>query len=331
MLGSTILLATLFAQFDIPPTVTPQEFQAWFDAADDGDLVVPDAVVQGARRFRYVFVGGFANEQMKGYFVQNTKDLHAMGVPRSSIHMIFPSSRETIEESAQSIREAFFTISSRGPERIVVIAHSRGACDALAFALTEPEFIRDHVEALFLVQGAFGGTALADYVVGNGPSMDNRMPARFRIIAGVVANLERGLIRRGHHAGLSGLTRAESQPFWARMLADHANAIPILAPRTFFIRSESRPSRLGRFRRAIGWYLNIYDGPNDGIVAVKDQYIPGLGTSLCILNCGHGDLTCNLTSGRSARRVRRALTQCVAMAVGRAGAEAAMAYPRQER
>lgn len=321
MIGTTLLLAGLLGQFDVAPTVTPREFQAWFDAASDGDLVVPNAIARGARRFRYVFVGGFANEQMKGYFVQNSKDLRSLGVPRTAIHTIFPSSRETVEECAQKIREEFYTISSEGPERLVVIAHSRGACDTLAFALGDPAFVRDHVEALFLVQGPFGGTVLADYVVGDGPLMDKRMPTRFRIVASLIAKLERGLMHRGHHAGLAGLTRRDSQPFWARMLTDHAEAIPILTARTFFVRSETKPSRLGRFRRAIGWYLHIYDGPNDGIVAVKDQYIPGLGTSLCILNCGHGDLTCNLATGRTARRVRRALTQSIAMTVGRAGAE----------
>ena len=322
MMGTTLLLVGLLGQYDIAPTVTPFEFQSWFDSATDSDLILPKAIAQGATRFRYVFVGGFANEQMRGYFVQNVKDLHALGVPRSSIHTIFPSSRQTVEECAQKVREEVFTIASKGPERLVIIAHSRGACDALAFALSEPAFIRDHVEALFLIQGAFGGTALADYVVGEGPSMDKRMPTRFRIIASLVGKLERGLMRHGAHAGLSGLTRGASEPFWARMLADHAEAIPILNPRTFFIRSEIQPSALGRFRRAIGWYLHLYDGPNDGVVAVKDQYIPGLGTNLCILTCGHGELTCNITSGRSARRVRRALTLCIAMTVGRAGAEA---------
>ena len=216
-MGTTLLLFGLLGQFDIAPTVSPHEFQSWFDAATDGELVVPKAIARGATRFRYVFVGGFANEQLRGYFVQNIKDLHSMGVPRTSIHTIFPSSRETVEECAQKVREEFFTISSKGTERLVVIAHSRGACDALAFALCEPAFVRDHVEALFLIQGAFGGTALADYVVGEGPSMDKRMPTRFRIIASLVGKLERGLMHQGTHAGLSGLTRGESQPFWARI------------------------------------------------------------------------------------------------------------------
>ena len=316
MIG-TLLLAGLLGGLNAPPALTPAEFQAWFDIARDGRLVIPSEVTQRAKGYRYVFVGGFASEQIRGYFAQNSKDLRAGGVPRSSIHTIFPSSRDTIEEGAETFRRALFTAASKGPERLVVIAHSRGACDALAFALNEPEFIRDHVEALFLVQGAFGGTALADYVVGEGQAMDGRMPTKFRIIAHLIGKLEQVMVHRGDHAGLSGMTRGESRPFWTRMLETHADAIPIVGPRTFFIRSGTEPSRLGRFRRAIGWYLHTYEGPNDGIVAVDDQYLPGLGTSLCVLHYGHGELTCNLGSGRIARRGRRALTDCIVMAVGR--------------
>jgi pimeloyl-ACP methyl ester carboxylesterase len=317
MIGTTLFLAGLCAALDNPTAVSPTEFRAWFDSASAGKLSVPADVGRGAKRFRYVFVGGFANEQMRGYFAENTKELRALGVPRSAIHTIFPSSSQTIEEGTATFREQIYSASSAGPERLVVIAHSRGACDALAFALAEPGFIRDHVESMFLIQGAFGGTALADYVTGDGPAMDDRMPTKYRIVAHLIGRLERGLVDRGDHAGLSALTRGESRPYWARMLELHADAIPILSPKTFFIRSETAPSRLGRFRRAIGWYLTTYDGPNDGIVALKDQYIPGLGTSLCVLECGHGDLTCNLNSSRSARRVRRALAQCIVMAVGR--------------
>jgi hypothetical protein len=317
MIGTTLFLAALCTALDDPPYVSPADFRAWFDAASAGKLSVPAEVGRGAKRFRYVFVGGFASEQMRGYFAENTKELRALGVPRSAIHTIFPRSSQTIEEEASTFREQIYKAASEGPERLVIIAHSRGACDAMAFALAEPGFVRDHVESIFLIQGAFGGTALADYVTGAGPAMDDRMPTKYRIVAHLIGKLERSLVDRGDHAGLPALTRGESRPYWARMLEIHADAIPILGPKTFFIRSETTPSRLGRFRRAIGVYLTTYDGPNDGIVAVKDQYLPGLGTSLCVLECGHGDLTCNLNSGRSARRIRRALAQCIVMAVGR--------------
>ncbi len=317
MIGTILHLAALCAGLDAPPAVSPGEFRAWFDAAREGTLVVPDDVARTARGFRYVFVAGFAHEQIPGYFAQNVKDLRALGVPKAAIHAIFPSSEETVEESAEAFRRRIFTIASAGTEPLVVIAHSRGACDALTFALTEPAFVRDHVAALFLVQGAFGGTALADYVVGEGHPIDEKMPEQYRTFTRVIGDIERELVRRGPHAGLPGLTRVEARAYWVRMLRQHAEAIPAIAPRTFFLRSAIDPARLGRFRRAIGHYLTTYDGPNDGIVALDDQHLPGVGTSLGVLDCGHGELTSNVESGPEARKLRRALTPSLIMTVGR--------------
>ena len=328
MIGTTFWLAALCVGLDAPPAVAPGEFRAWFDAAREGTLVIPEEVARGARRFRYVFVAGFAHEQMRGYFAQNVKDLRAVGVTKAAIHTISPSSGETVEESAEAFRRQVFTIASQGPEPLVIVAHSRGACDTLAFALTEPGFVRDHVAALFLVQGAFGGTALADYVVGEGHPIDDKMPEQFRTFTRVIGEIERELVRRGPHAGLPGLTRVEARAYWSRMLRQNAAAIPAIGPRTFYVRTAIEPARLGRFRRAIGYYLTTYGGPNDGIVALDDQHLPGLGTSLGVLECGHGELTCNLDSGPEARKLRRALTPCLVMAVGR---PAPRAEPEKDR
>jgi pimeloyl-ACP methyl ester carboxylesterase len=317
MVGMTLLVAGALVGLDAPPAVRPDEFGAWFEAAREGTLAVPDGVAEAARRLRYIFVAGFAHEQIPGYFAQNTKDLRALGVPKGSIHAIFPSSEETVEESAEAFRRAVFTAASAGTEPLVIVAHSRGACDALAFALTEPAFIRDHVAAIFLVQGAFGGSALADYVVGEGHPIDAKMPAQYRTFAQVVGEVERALVKNGPHGGLPGLTRAESRAYWGRMLRRHAGAIPDLRPRVYFLRSATEPARLGRFRTAIGAYLTAYDGPNDGIVALDDQHLPGLGTTLGVVACGHGDLTCDLRPGAEARKLRRALMPSVVMAVGR--------------
>ena len=317
MIGTTLYLAALCAGLEAPRAVAPGEFQAWFDAAREGTLVVPEDVARGARRFRYLFVAGFAHEQIPGYFAQNIKDLRAVGVTKAAIHTIFPPSGETVEESAEAFRRQVFTIASQGPEPLVIIAHSRGACDALAFALTEPVFVRDHLAALFLVQGAFGGTALADFVVGEGHPIDEKMPEQYRTFTRVLGDVERELVRRGIHAGLPGLTRAEARAYWARMLRLHAAALPALGPRTFYVRTAIEPARLGRFRRAIGYYLTTYGGPNDGVVALDDQHLPGLGTSLGVIECGHGELTSNVDNGPEARKLRRALTPCLVMTVGR--------------
>src|SRR5206468_311710 len=88
--------------------------------------------------FRYVFVGGFASERMTGYFSQCEKELRAFGVPSDAIDSIFPSSHELYEGNSDEVRARFLEIAAKGPEPLVVIAHSRGACDALAFAAAGP-------------------------------------------------------------------------------------------------------------------------------------------------------------------------------------------------
>ena len=80
----------------------------------------------------------------------------------------------------------------------------------------------------------------------------------------------------------------------------------------------SRTSRRGiRFRCETAWYLGTYYGPNDGLVALEDQSLPGLGTVLAVLDVGHTDLTRRFPAARPKHRLRRALVDAIIMAVGR--------------
>jgi pimeloyl-ACP methyl ester carboxylesterase len=298
---------------------TPDEFQGWVRDAARGELRIPRAVERRAQQFRYVFVGGFANERMPGYFSQCRKELLAHGVATGSVHFIFPSSHELFDGNSGAVRSKFLEFAAKGPERLVVIAHSRGACDALAFALRNESFVRDRVEALFLVQGAFGGTGAADNLMGEGPPMDHRMPLRLRAIAYLLGKLEAFLLHRGKHGGLTELTRAQSERFWQRMRDEFADAIPVVGPKTFYVTSQVPPARLRLFRRAIASYLQTYYGPNDGMVLLRDQSLPGLGTCLAVLDAAHTDLTHRSPATRAPRRSRRALVQSIIMAIGGAG------------
>lgn len=322
MIGSEAVLLgiilALGAAADTSP-VGPDDFRGWYEDASRGGLRVPEPVEQKAQRFRYVFVGGFQNERMPGYFAQNAKELRAHGIPRRSIHFLYPSSGRTVEENRDSVRDEFLRIAAEGPGRLVVIAHSRGACDALAFALHDPEFVRDRVEALFLVQGPFGGTGLADYVLGEGEPMDRRMPPGHRVLAYLLGSLEKSLLERGQHGGLAGLTREASRAYWRQTLEEQAEAIPVVGPKVFFVESRARPSRLRLFHRATAWYLHTYYGPNDGVVALGDQALPGLGMRLGTLEAGHADLTRKSLATRAGRRSRQALIRCILMVVGRSG------------
>lgn len=319
----------LFQAQAVAAECTPDAFQGWFHASARGKLRVPAAVERRAKQFRYVFVGGFASERMPGYFAQSEKELVAHGVAPESIHRIFPSSRQTFDGNRDEVRSRFREVASRGPERLVVIAHSRGAGDALAFALRNEPFVRDRVEALFLVQGAFGGTGAADYLMGEGLLMDRRMPARLRMLAYLLGRFETLLMHKGKHGGLSGMTRAESERFWRRTLEEHAGAIPVVGRKTFYVTSRVSPSRLRLFRRAIGTYLQTYYGPNDGMVVLRDQSLPGLGACLVVLDAAHTDLTHRFPATRAPRRFRRALVESVLMAVG--GAENVPGDPPRAR
>jgi pimeloyl-ACP methyl ester carboxylesterase len=319
MLGFLMVLALQLASPDPGanhPVISPAEFRASFDAASAGRLSIPVEAAREAGRYRYVFVGGFHNEGFPGYFTQNAKELRANGVPKKAIHFIYPSSRETVDGNAEAVRTEFEEIASQGPEKLVVIAHSRGSCDVLAFALQNPDFVALHFHSLFLIQGPFGGTPIADYVVGEGPAMDNRMPLGHRIVAHVLANAEGYLLNHGKHGGLTALTRSASEEFWQDLLKESSAAISIVGPKTFYVTSQIPPSGRRLFQRAAASYLETYFGPNDGVVALADQTVPGLGTVLAVLDAGHTDLTNRFPSARAAHRMRKALIDAIIMAVG---------------
>jgi pimeloyl-ACP methyl ester carboxylesterase len=321
VIGHSTLLACLFIApppVDTDPVISPAEFRARFDLALAGKLSVPADVKRAARRYRYVFVGGFMSEGMSEYFKQNAKELRAIGVPRKSIHYVYPSSHETIDGNAAAVRGQFQEFAAIGQEKLVVIAHSRGACDALAFAVRNPRFVSDHVQALFLIQGPFGGTGIADYLVGDGPPIDRRMPLKQRLIAMGLGRLEEFALSRGKHGGISSLTRRASKEFWETILEEHTDAISVVSPKTFYVTTKTRPAHLRLFLQATAWYLGTHFGPNDGMVTLEDQSVDGVGTVLAILDAGHTDLTHQFPSAPPKRRLRRALIDAIIMGVGEA-------------
>ena len=314
--GLLILLAVLTAsrpdQTSAPPEVSPVDFRTWFDAARRGRLEIPHQTAQNARRYRYVFIGGLHVGVMPGYLAQNIKELRARGVTHRAVHVVDPSSSHTVSENAAAIRAKLIELAALGPEKLVIIAHSRGACDALAFAIENPAFIADRVHALFLIQGPFGGSGVADYVAGDGPAIDREMPPVYRLAGRLVGRLAVSLMKQSKHQAITSLGRKPSHDYWERALEANPEAIAVVAPKTFYVTSRSRPSRHPILQR----YLGTYYGPNDGLVALEDQAVSNLGTVLAVLDAGHTDLTYRFPSARPQPRLRRALVDAIFMAVG---------------
>ena len=319
MLGLFILLTAALvppAQTATPPVISPDAFQAWFDSAAEGRLAIPDDVRTRAGRYRYVFVGGLQIGMMQGYLAQNAKAMRARGVPPQAIHILRPSSHKTVEENAEAVRSELLAIAEEGPEKLVVIAHSRGACDTMAFALRNPRFVADRIAALFLVQGPFGGTGVADYVAGEGPPMDGQMPLGYRVLGQAIGRVEAQVLGQSKHQVITSLSHRSSSSFWNGILEANREAVPVVAPKTFYVTSRTGPSRHPLLQRTTAWYLKAYYGPNDGLVALEDQSLPDLGTVLAVLDAGHTDLTHRFPSGRPKSRLRWALVDAILMAVG---------------
>ena len=295
--------------------IDPSDFRRWFDLAARGKLRFPAETRRNAETYKYVFVGGFLGEDSGGYFAQNVEALRDLGVPEDSIRIVQPSSAESLAGNRDAVSAAIHEVAViDGP--LVLIGHSRGACDALAFALEEPEFVRDRVAAIFLVQGPFGGTGVVDYVYGEGEAMDRRIPARARLMGGLIAARFRSQAEAGPGAGLEGLGRDASKTYWEDALADHEDAVRIIDPKVYYITARVAPARQRFFRKPPARYLTAYYGPNDGFVAVEDQSLPGLGRSLGILDVGHTDLTHKFPAARAKPKLRKALARSIAMAVG---------------
>jgi pimeloyl-ACP methyl ester carboxylesterase len=313
------LLGTLLlppAEKTSVPRICPDEFEAWFERAMEGRLDIPERVSETAARFRYVFVGGLHSQGAPGYFAQNARELRAAGVPRGSIHILKPSPHRTLLENAEPFEAELTELVALGPERLVIIGHSRGACDVLWFALHHPGFVTRHVYAMFLVQGPFGGSGLADYVSGDGPEIDGQMSPAPRILGRAAGKLQNSLASEGKQKAIGDLSRASAEKLWRRALKSQRDALPDVSPRVFYITSQASARHHPLLQRLTASYLAAYYGPNDGVVALEDQSLDGLGMVLAVLEAGHTDLTRRFPSAPARQRLRKALSDAILMAVG---------------
>jgi hypothetical protein len=146
------------------------------------------------------------------------------------------------------------------------------------------------------------------------------MPLKQRLIAQGLIRIEEYFLARGKHGGITSLTTRASKDYWASALEEHQDAVPIVGPKTFYVTTRSKPAHLRLFMQATSWYLGTHFGPNDGMVALEDQSVDGLGTVLAVLDAGHTDLTHRFPSAMPKRRLRRALIDAIIMGIGQANA-----------
>jgi pimeloyl-ACP methyl ester carboxylesterase len=306
------------AQLERPATPDPAAFRAWFERESQHPTELPAAAVKIARAYRYVFIAGFLNEGIQpGYFNQNRLALLDVGVNADAIDIVFPGSGRGIEENAAVLLSTLAVLAAKGPQKLVLIGHSKGAAETLAFIVAAPVFVREHVQAVFMVQGAFGGSGVADFVRGTGQQLDGRMP-RFQREAFRLA-AKAGMLLDGQlDAGFDSLSRQRATALWDRLLpADQGTGesrLPAgLGNRIFFVRSQRSPDKVCPLLSLTARYLATYYGPNDGLLVISDQWIPGAGQLLADLDADHSDLTVSGPVSSRPARTRRAFTHALLM------------------
>ena len=284
-------------------------FRAWFERQSQHPTALPVATVQAARAYRYVFIAGFLNEGFQsGYFSQNRQALLDAGVKAGAIEVLFPKSGNTVAQNVEVLSRSLPALAAKGPQKLVLIGHSKGAVEALAFAVGAPDFLRDHVQRIFLVQGAFGGSGIADYITGTGHPLDDRMAPVPRVLFALAAGWGELLDSR-IDGGFQSLSRVRAAELWKRLprLPDE------LTERVFFIRSQRDPDKVCPLLWLTAKYLATYYGPNDGLLVISDQWVPGAGQLLGDLDADHSGLTVAGPVSDWPARVRRAFMHALLM------------------
>lgn len=235
-----------------------------------------------------LFVSGFMNELIGGYFVDNAAVARELGAETAVVQ---PRSSDAVTTDVQRIEQE---VTLRQGKALVLVGHSKGGAAVLLAALRHPEwFERGLVDSVIVIQGAVGGSPLADVAM--------RVP--------IVRNMK----------GLRSLSTTESRSVFTEALtALEANTSPEqrmqLFSRVFYVRSAHEQSLLPA-ELALTELLLRGAGPNDGLVTQNDMKL-GRGVDLGVLDADHASLTVSSFLATSSVEERRAFTRALLSEVG---------------
>lgn len=239
-------------------------------------------------RHQVVFVSGFGNELIGGYFTDNAAVARELGAETAVVR---PRSSDAVSTDVMRLEQE---VSLRQGKALVLIGHSKGGAAVLLAALRHPEwFERGIVDSVVVIQGAVGGSPLADAAA--------RVP--------IVRNLK----------GLRSLTTRESRSVFSEALTQlEASTSPeqraALFSRIFYVRSAHEQSQLPA-ELALTELILRGAGPNDGLVTQDDMKL-GRGVDLGVLDADHASLTVSSFLATSTEGERRAFTRALFSELG---------------
>jgi len=264
------------------------------EAGREGPRKVPAGSALATLGQRHVlFVGGFLNEFIPGYFDDNVEAVEEWGAQTSRL---FPSSAASLEEDAVQVREAVLARHAEGGRPVVLVGHSKGGAAALLTALRYPELVLTGViDRVVVIQGAIGGSPLAEALVRSPVTRVLPLPRR----------------------GLESLSLSRSkQLFQAELDAVRARVTPEglerLFARVFYVRSwEGRGSTSFELAVTHAYLRDFGSGQNDGLLLQEDMKLEGAGVDLGVVASDHASLTVTDLLSTSTAAERKAFTRAL--------------------
>ncbi len=259
-----------------------------------------------ASRYNYVFVAGFLNEKIPFYFKDSVTVLEELDVRKDSVLIIKPPSKHTPHENLSFIKKSLARLDQSKP--LVIIAHSKGAVEMLLYALHNPAFVKERVQAIFLVQGAYRGSPIVDYFTGKGYVCDQRISKTNCVFLASVRRLGQFIVNDGFRS----MSPVSSKLVWSRLYPNFAEIKDQIDNKIFYIRSYQDYKRQTGLLRIFGAYLSAYFGENDGLVALNEQSLAWIGKTIAVIpDAGHGDFVTDAPISAKSVSYRVAFTKAL--------------------
>lgn len=234
-----------------------------------------------------VFIAGYLNELIPGYFTDNAAVARELGADTS---LLFPRSKQGLNDD---VNEVLAEVASRRGTPVVLFGHSKGGAAALLAVLQHPELVLSgQVSHVIVVQGSIGGSPVAD-------SLRRVRPFRGDGIDSLTTSQSKRCFSDALDALAQRLTASEWQVLFARI---------------FYVRSAHDQASTAAELALTEWLLRR-TGPNDGLVPLSEMKL-SFGVDLGVLDADHAALVVSGVLSTSTVEQRRSFTVALFREVG---------------
>lgn len=235
-----------------------------------------------------VFVAGHLNEFIPAYFDDNAAVANELG---ATSEVVRPPSPGTMDADVFLVTGA---VESHRADGVVLFGHSRGGASSLLTVLRRPRLILDgHVAAVIIVQGAVGGSPLADF-------LSKVKPFRSEGIKALTTDESERVLSEA----LTGLAKTLTPEEWDQLFS-----------KIFFVRS-ARMKDVPAAELAFTELVLRDAGANDGLLVTHRQGM-AFGIDLGVIDADHASLVVTGVLSVTSVEERRAFTEALLAEVGR--------------